>query len=428
METLEEVLPASEDNRDPREYQPEEERGVAQLYALLETLKRSKGNRYYKKAHAETPVVRHISDLENLPILRKEDLVLIQANDAPFGGIVSEDSAADYLFVSPGPIHEPGFMKPEFWRAGRTLYAAGFKRGDIVHNTFSYHLTPGAWIFDSGARSIGCSVIPAGNAPLEQQVTAIFQYGANAYAGTPDFLKTLLEACQAADRGPIPIKKGIVSGGALTPGLRDFFAKSGVDVRQCYATAELGLIAYEVDTSGQLIVDEDVIVEIVDPDSGRSMPFGAVGEVVVTTLREDYPLIRFGTGDLSAFIDPGEKSPGLGGRTGPVLAGWLGRADQAAKVRGMFVRPTQMMSLQKTVEGLQRVRLVIDRDNEKDDMMLFCEMDGNLSTAEKNDVIDRISTSFRDICHVKTKVTLVDSGTIADDGKVIVDMRQTGTE
>jgi phenylacetate-CoA ligase len=423
METFRKVVPMDVETHDPREYRPEEERRAAQFNALTAKLAKLADNNYYARAYRDQASLTSWSDLQNLPILRKEDLITIQRDDAPFGGIVADGSVADYLFVSPGPIHEPGFMKPEFWRASRAMIAAGFKAGDIVHNTFSYHLTPGAWIFDSGARSIGCSVIPAGNAQLEQQITAIFQYGAVAYAGTPDFLKILLEACQAADRGPVPIKKAIVSGGALTPGLREFFDKSNVSVRQCYATAELGLIGYEVDTSGQLIVDEDVIVEIVDPETGEAMPFGAVGEVVVTTLREDYPLIRFGTGDLSSFVQPEDRSDEIGARTGPVLAGWLGRADQTSKVRGMFVRPTQLNYLCESVEGLQRVRLVIDRDNEKDDIMLFCEMESRLTETAEADAIETISNLFREICHVKTKVTLVDRGTIADDGKIIVDMR-----
>ncbi|WP_081773878.1 phenylacetate--CoA ligase family protein [Ahrensia sp. 13_GOM-1096m] len=421
MEPFRKVLPMDVD--DPREYQTQEERRASQFSALTSKLSTLADNKYYARAYSGKKPVAAWDDLQNLPILRKEDLIAIQRNEAPFGGIVADGTIADYLFVSPGPIHEPGFMKPEFWRASRAMIAAGFEAGDIVHNTFSYHLTPGAWIFDSGARSIGCSVIPAGNAQLEQQITAIFQYGAVAYAGTPDFLKTLLEACQAADRGPVPIKKAIVSGGALTPGLREFFEKSNVNVRQCYATAELGLIGYEVDTSGQLIVDEDVIVEIVDPETGAAMPFGAVGEVVVTTLREDYPLIRFGTGDLSSFIQPEDRSAAIGERTGPVLAGWLGRADQTSKVRGMFVRPTQLNHLCQSIEGLQRVRLVIDRDNEKDDIMLFCEMENQLTATGEAAAIEKISNLFREICHVKTKVTLVDRGTMIDDGKVIVDMR-----
>lgn len=408
---------------DPRELRAAGDRKLEQMTRLRDVIAKARNQPYYEKAFQAAPIVKSFSDLEKLPVLRKPDLIDIQPASPPFGGLMGDSSRADYLFVSPGPIHEPGFVDPDFWRLARALRSAGFAQGDIVHNTFSYHLTPGAWIFDSGSRAIGCSVIPAGNAPIEQQVMAIFQYQANAYTGTPDFLKTLIEACQAADRGPVPFTKAMVSGGALTPGLRDFFSKAGVHVLQCYATAELGLIAYEADTSGQMVADEDIIIEIVDPETGRAMPHGQVGEVVVTTLRQDYPLIRFGTGDLSAFVAPEDCKADLGGRTGVILAGWLGRADQASKIRGMFVRPNQLMMVCAQIDDLQRVRLVIDRDNEKDDIMLFCEMDNAPTKSEEPLILDKIAQTFRELCHLKTKVTLVEPGTLPDDGKTIVDMR-----
>lgn len=408
---------------DPRELRSQGDREVEQIARLRDAVARARNLPYYENAFRAVPIVKSFSDLEKLPILRKQDLIDIQPASPPFGGLMGDSSRADYLFVSPGPILEPGFVDPDFWRTARALRSAGFAKGDIVHNTFSYHLTPGAWILDSGSRAIGCSVIPAGNAPIEQQIMAIFQYQANAYTGTPDFLKTLIEACQAADLGPVPFTKAMVSGGVLTPGLRGFFFKSGVRVLQCYATAELGLIAYEADTSGQMVADEDIIVEIVDPETGQAMPNGHVGEVVVTTLRRDYPLIRFGTGDLSAFVKPEDRGANLSGRTGPILAGWLGRADQASKIRGMFVRPNQLTAVCAQIDGLQRVRLVIDRDNEKDDIMLFCEMENVLLDSDEPLILEKIAKSFRELCHLRTKVTIVESGTLANDGRVIVDMR-----
>ena len=402
---------------DPREIRSRKERDSEQARRLRSVVEAARSQPYYEDVLAGIDPVETPADLVNLPILRKNDLIDIQPRQMPFGGIMADSSQADYLFISPGPILEPGFIKQEFWRVDRAMRAAGFSSSDVIHNTFSYHLTPGAWMMDSGARSMGCSVIPAGNAPIEQQIMAIYAYGATAYAGTPDFLKTLMEACLSADRGPLPFKRALVSGGALTPGLRDFFSESGVRVLQCYATAELGLIAYEADTSGHMFVDEDLIVEIIDPTNGQPMPFGEVGEVVVTTLREDYPLVRFGTGDLSAFV---EKVP-VDGRTGMALAGWLGRADQAAKGRGMFVRPSQIVSLCGQVKGLQKARLVIDRENEKDDIMLFCEWDHDVAAAEQGK--SEVERAFRELCHLRTKVTFVDDGTLADDGKVIVDMR-----
>lgn len=406
---------------DPRETRPNEERLAEQFARLREVLSAAMAGPYYAEALAgvDPAGIEEPADLERLPILRKNDLIDIQAALPPFGGIMNKASRSDYLFVSPGPIHEPGFLSADFWRVDRAMRAVGFDSGDIIHNTFSYHLTPGAWILDSGARALGCSVIPAGNAPIEQQLLAIAQYGANCYCGTPDFLKTLVEAYQKSDRGKIPFTKALVTGGALTPGLRSFFEASGIHALQCYATAELGLIAYETRPTGHMIVDEDIIVEIVDPETGMAMPFGVVGEVVVTTLRGDYPLIRFGTGDLSAFVDEKQED----GRTGTVLRGWLGRSDEAAKVRGMFVRPSQINALAAQIEGLTRARLVIDRSNEKDDIMLFCEFDPNFPLADTAATQDQLAKAFRDLCHLKTNISIVPQGTVPDDGKVIVDLR-----
>ncbi|TCD14900.1 phenylacetate--CoA ligase family protein [Oricola cellulosilytica] len=411
----------SDNGLDPRETRSHSERTEAQFVALRDVVVRAMREPYYRAAFSGLDVasLRTPEDLEGLPLLRKDDLVGIQAAHPPFGGLMAGGSRADHLFVSPGPIHEPGFSKTGFWRLERAMRAAGFVAGDIVHNTFSYHLTPGAWILDAGARALGCSVIPAGNAPIEQQILAISQYGASAYCGTPDFLKTLVEAFQKADRGPVPFTKALVTGGALTPGLRAFFDASRIGALQCYATAELGLIAYETAPTGHMTVDEDVIVEIVDPETGRSMPPGEVGEVVVTTLREDYPLIRFGTGDLSAFVELDRKN----GRTGPVLAGWLGRSDQATKVRGMFVRPSQIHALREQVDGLRLARLVVDRSNEKDDIMLFCEFDPEHVLGDAAQVQAKLAEAFRALCHLKSNISIVPEGTLPDDGKVIVDLR-----
>lgn len=406
---------------DPRETRSRSARTEAQFAVLRDVIARTMREPYYRDAFSGLDVesLRAPEDLERLPLLRKDDLVDIQAAHPPFGGLMAGSSRADHLFVSPGPIHEPGFSKSGFWRLERAMRAAGFVGGDIVHNTFSYHLTPGAWILDAGARALGCSVIPAGNAPIEQQILAIAQYGASAYCGTPDFLKTLVEAFQKTQRGPVPFTKALVTGGALTPGLRAFFDASAIGALQCYATAELGLIAYETAPTGHMTVDEDVIVEIVDPETGRSMPFGDVGEVVVTTLREDYPLIRFGTGDLSAFVEPDGKDS----RTGPVLAGWLGRSDQATKVRGMFVRPSQIHALREQVDGLRLARLVVDRSNEKDDIMLFCEFDREHAVGDVAQMQAKLAETFRAICHLKSNISIVPEGTLPDDGKVIVDLR-----
>lgn len=406
---------------DPRETRSREQRATDQFKALRKVLETAKTKAYYQQplANIDPASVKTISDLEDIPILRKDDLVGIQAAAPPFGGLMRGGKKADHLFVSPGPIHEPGFLNGGYWRIERAMRAAGFVADDIIHNTFSYHLTPGAWLIEAGARDIGCSVIPAGNAPLEQQLLAVSQYQANTYCGTPDFLKTLIEAYQQSGRGAIPIKKALVSGGPLTEGLRDFFKASNIHTLQCYATAELGLIAYETGVSSYMIVDEDVIVEIIDPDTGRGMPFGSVGEVVVTTLREDYPLIRFGTGDLSAFVE----EPQVDGRTGLVLLGWLGRSDQAVKVRGQFVRPSQIQAFCEKTDGLKRARLVVDRSNEKDELMLFCEFEADAKINDEVAMEKHLSETFRALCHLRSDINISPEGTVPDDGKVIVDMR-----
>lgn len=406
---------------DPRETRPREQRVSEQFEALRKVLETAKTKAYYQKplANIDPASVSTIADLEAIPVLRKDDLVGIQAAAPPFGGLMRGGQKADHLFVSPGPIHEPGFLNGGYWRIERAMRAANIVADDIIHNTFSYHLTPGAWLIEAGARDLGCSVIPAGNAPLEQQLLAISQYQANTYCGTPDFLKTLVEAYQQSGRGTIPIKKALVSGGALTNGLRDFFQASGIHTLQCYATAELGLIAYETGLSSYMIVDEDVIVEIIDPETGKAMPFGSVGEVVVTTLREDYPLIRFGTGDLSAFV----HEPQADGRTGLVLLGWLGRSDQAVKVRGQFVRPSQIHAFCDKIEGLNRARLVVDRSNEKDELMLFCEFGADVKISDEIAMEKQLSEIFRALCHLRSDINIAPHGTVPDDGKVIVDMR-----
>lgn len=406
---------------DPLETRSPSDRRAAQFQRLRSVVQDAKSQAYYAETlrNVDPEALQRGKDLEKLPILRKSDLIDIQSAMPPFGGIMRGDGQADYLFVSPGPIHEPGFFSGDFWRVERAMKAAGFSADDIVHNTFSYHLTPGAWILDAGARALGCSIIPAGNAPIDLQLLAISQYKASAYCGTPDFLKTLVEAYQKTNHDHAPFSKALVTGGALTPGLRTFFEQSNIDVLQCYATAELGLISYETSPNGLMVVDEDIIVEIVDPYTGEAMPFGEVGEVVVTTLRSEYPLIRFGTGDLSSFVVNDQAD----NRTGDVLSGWLGRSDEATKVRGMFIRPTQIQALCAHIEGLDRARLVVDRHNEKDDIILFCEM-ADAFVNEDNSVQQGVlADAFRAQCHLKCNINIVPKGTIPDDGKLIVDLR-----
>jgi phenylacetate-CoA ligase len=351
-----------------------------------------------------------------LPLTRKSELIELQRAHRPFGGYAPTDRAQySHVFASPGPIYEPGYPVPDFWRFARSLHACGIRAGDLVHNCFSYHFTPAGQMFDSAAAALGCAVIPAGVGQTELQVQTIADLEPDAYVGTPSFLKIILEQADELGSDASSIKKALVSGEALPPPLRDGFAERGVNVLQCYGTADLGLIAYESDAREGLILDEGVYVEIVRPGSGDPVDEGEVGEVVVTNLGKDYPLIRFATGDLSAFL-PG---PSPCGRTNRLIAGWMGRADQTAKVRGMFIHPEQVDGVIKRHPEISRARLVIDWIDQADAITLQCEVadyDDSLGTS--------IAESIRAICKLRGEVDLVAPGSLPNDGKVIDDIRK----
>ncbi|GEO15220.1 phenylacetate--CoA ligase family protein [Microvirga aerophila] len=353
--------------------------------------------------------------LAALPVLRKSELPALQKAAAPFGGLVSH-SPGSYgrLFTSPGPIFEPEARGTDPWRAARGLFAAGFRKGDVVLNTFSYHLTPGGFIMDSGARALGCAVIPAGPGNTEQQFELIEAYRPAAYCGTPDFLKILLDGAAAAGRDVSSIKRALVSGAAFPKSLQDEFADRGIDAYQAYATADLGFIAYETAARNGLVVNEDIIVEIVRPGTGDPVPEGEVGEIVVTTLDPFHPWIRLALGDLTAAM------PGLSvrGRTNMRIKGWMGRADQSTKVKGMFVRPEQVAEISRRHPGLGRLRLVVTRAGEVDDMMLKVE-------AEKPDDVlaVEIARTLQGVMKLKGSVSFTAPGSLPNDGKVISDER-----
>ena len=349
-----------------------------------------------------------LADLASLPVLRKSDLVAAQKAQPPFGGM--HVSNADYVFQSPGPIYEPGSRAEDWWRFGRFLTACGIGSDDIIQNCFGYHLTPAGTMFENGARAVGAKVLPAGTGQTELQARAAHDIGTTAYAGTPDYLKVILE--KADEMGlPLKITKAAVSGGALFPQLRQFYADRGIACLQCYATADLGQIAYETAEGQGMIVDEGVIVEIVTPGTGDVVPEGEVGEVVVTSLNPDYPLIRFATGDLSAVMTG--KSPC--GRTNLRIKGWMGRADQTAKIKGMFVRPEQVADLVARVPGADRARVVVDRDNDADTMKVLIEGTG----------IDEAhaTKSVADVLKLRGDVVCVEPDHIPRDGLVIEDLR-----
>jgi len=355
------------------------------------------------------------SDLAAIPVVRKSDLKAMQEETPPFGGLTaSRASTLKRLLVSPGPIFEPEGHAKDWWGAARAFFAAGFRKGDIVINCFSYHLTPGGHIMESGALALGCPVIPAGVGNTDQQVEAIRYLKPAGYAGTPDFLKILLDRARELNSDGSSIKRALVSGAALPGTLRQELKERGVTVYQNYGTADLGVIAYESEQSEGLIVNEGLIVEIVRPGTGEPVPIGEVGEVVVTRLNADYPLLRFATGDLSAFL-PGTSRCG---RTNMQLRGWLGRADQTTKVKGMFVHPSQVAEVQKHHPELIRVRLVVTRKGEQDVMTLRAEAKGT-----GNGLCEAVGSTLQAVTKLRGAVEVVAPGTLPNDGKVIADER-----
>jgi phenylacetate-CoA ligase len=349
--------------------------------------------------------------LAQLPVLRKSELGIAQAANAPFGGFTTKPAHGfSHVFQSPGPIYEPSSTDPDWWRMGRFLHAIGIGGGDIVHNCFGYHLTPAGMIFESGARAVGAAVLPAGTGQTELQVIAARDIGTTAYAGTPDYLKVILE--KADEMGvTLGITRAAVGGGALFPSLREWYAARGITCLQCYATADLGNIAYESPAAEGMIVDEGVIVEIVTPGTGNPVPEGEVGEVIVTTLNPDYPLIRFATGDLSAVM----AGPSPCGRTNMRIKGWMGRADQTTKIKGMFVRPEQVAQLVAHHPEITRARVVATRESEQDVMTVRIE-----SALPDTEAYGK---SVAELLKLKGRIEVVAPGELPKDGLVIEDQR-----
>lgn len=356
--------------------------------------------------------------LAKLPVLRKSDIAELQKQNPPFGGLNTKPAGTFHrLLMSPGPIFEPQAEGADGYGAARACYAAGFRRDDIIHNSFAYHLTPGGYILESGCFALGCAVIPGGVGNTEQQLEAIAHYKPSGYVGTPDFLKILLDAAEKSGKDASSIKKALVSGAALPASLRAELKQRGIAVVQCYATAELGVIAYESEAMEGMIVNESVIVEIVRPGTGDPVAKGEVGEMVVTSFNIDYPMIRLATGDMSAFL------PGVSpcGRTNVRIKGWMGRADQTAKIKGMFVHPKQVAEVAARHPQVARLRLVVGRDNEQDTMTLLAECaapDAALEVA--------LAATLQSVTKLKGVVKLVAPGSLPNDGKVIADERPVG--
>ncbi|MBO9679821.1 MAG: AMP-binding protein [Acidovorax sp.] len=357
--------------------------------------------------------------LARLPVTRKYELLeRQQASRAGnvFGGFsaIGFGAAMPRVFASPGTIYEPEGTRRDYWRMARAIHAAGFRPGELIHNSFSYHFVPAGSMMETGAHAVGCTVFPGGTGQTEQQVQAMAELRPAGYIGTPSFLKIIVE--KAAELGvPLPsVTKALVSGEAFPPSLRDWFAERGIAGYQCYATADLGLIAYETAAREGLVLDEGVIVEIVRPGTGDPVPEGEVGELVITTLNTDYPLIRFGTGDLSAVL-PGQCPTG---RTNTRIKGWMGRADQTTKVRGMFVHPGQVAAIARRFPQVLRARLVVSGEMANDQMVLQVE---TAETAEGLAI--QLGEAIREVTKLRGDVQMVAPGSLPNDGKVIEDAR-----
>jgi phenylacetate-CoA ligase len=383
------------------------------LTALLSKLKTEMLGWQKRLEGIEPASIRNRASLAALPVLRKSELTELQKQLPPFGGLAANNAAR--AFMSPGPIFEPQSPIPDRWGFARALYAAGFRAGELLHNCFAYHMTPGGFLFDDGARAMGLCVFPAGPGNTEMQTEAIQHLKPAGYSGTPDYLKVILDKAAELGRDASSIKKALVSGGALFPSLREEYRARGVAVLQAYGTADLGCIAYESAAMDGMIVNENLIVEIVRPGTSDPVAEGEVGEVVVTSFNETYPLIRFATGDLSAVM-PGASPCG---RTNMRLKGWLGRADQTAKVKGMFVHPSQVAEVAKRHPELGRLRLIIGREGEQDTMTLHAE-----SPVQENSLRDKVAETLGTVTKLKGTVNLVKPGSLPNDGKVIADERK----
>ncbi len=406
-----------------------EQREAALMTALpLQVAHAQRSTRAFAQilAGIDASAVASRSALAHLPVTRKAELAerqkLARSSTTPtqqsdvFGGFSAlvRGPAMQRVYASPGPIYEPEGVAKDYWRMGRAVFAAGFRSGDLAHNAFSYHMTPGAFMMESGAHAVGCTVFPAGVGQTEQQLQAIADLQPTGYLGTPSFLKILIEKALDAGVSLSSMGKGLVGGEAFPPSLQNWFAQRGMDVYQSYATADLGLIAYETSARSGLVIDEGVLVEIVRPGTGDVVPEGEVGEVVVTSLSAGYPLVRFGTGDLSAVL-AGDCPTG---RTNMRIKGWMGRADQTTKVRGMFVHPGQVAEIAKRFPEIAKARLVVNGEMGSDTMTLKVE-----SHALPEGANAKIAEAIRDVTKLRGDVVVLALGELPNDGKVIEDAR-----
>lgn len=405
---------------DELETRPPEVRERTLFSQLRDQIENAKKNSaYFGRLLADVPAhaVPDRDALAALPVTRKSELMALQKAEPPFGGLTAvRVGQLGRVFASPGPIYDPQGDKRDYWGFARALYAAGFRQGELVHNTFSYHFTPAGFMMDSAAQAIGCPVFPAGIGQTELQVQAIVDLKPVCYAGTPSFLKIILEKADELKADVSSLRRAAVSGEAFLPPVRQMLADRGIEGYQSYGTADLGLVAYETPAREGLVVDEGVILEIVRPGTGDPVAPGEVGEVVVTSLASEYPLIRFATGDLSALL-PGQSPCG---RTNMRIKGWMGRADQTTKVKGMFVHPSQVAEVVRRHPVVLRARLSVTHDADRNDVMtLACE-----TTTPSDALATAVGASIREVCKLRGEVSFLTPGSLPNDGKVIEDLRR----
>lgn len=399
------------EQRDPQQRQAEQ---LAQLKAQIAYAREN--SRYFGDILAKSDPVETLEDLQKLPVVRKSDLMDLQTSDAPFAGMNAVPMVGlKNLFLSPGPIAEPMGQQENEHRLARAMAAAGIDENDRVLNCFSYHHTPAGLMFEGGAAKVGCAVYPGGAGQRDDQIKAVEAFGLTSYVGTPDFLKLIIERAQETGKNVSSLTKGLVSGGPFFPQLKEFYAAHNIEVKECYATADLGLIAYQDDDAG-LVIDEDVIVEIVTPGTGDILADGQVGEVVVTLLtNRTYPLIRFATGDLSMIIPPNSNVK----RTNKRLKGWLGRADQTCKIKGMFVHPKQIAEIVNSHSQIQKARLIVAEFDGKDNAVLQIETDGGAP----DDLLPKIAETMKNHTKISANIEAHNIGQLPNDGIVIEDRR-----
>ena len=411
------AMPEYYDSLETRDLEERERSLLAALPGQLAHAKRSASGWARILAEVNPAAITGRAALAKLPVTRKSDLIALQKAELPFGGLnATPASQLGKVFVSPGPIYDPEGRGRDWWRTARALFAAGFRAGDLAVNAFAYHFTPAGSMLESGALALGCAVVPSGTGQTEMQVATIADLRASAYIGTPSFLKLIVEKADELKADINWLKKAAVGAEYLPPALRAAMGERGIRVLQSYASADLGLIAYESEALEGMILDEALILEIVRPGTGDVLPEGEVGEVVITSFNADYPLIRFGTGDLSAVL-PGASPCG---RTNTRIRGWMGRADQTTKVKGMFVHPSQVAEVLKRHAEILKARLVVDSAEGGDRMTLRCEMRGSPPPA----VAQAIADSIRQITRLRGEVAFLAQGALPNDGKVIEDARK----